>query len=275
MDEIRITDLEVYGNHGVLKEENILGQKFLISLTLGMELYRAGVSDRLSDSIDYAKVAHLIKEEVEKTTFKLIEALAAHLCERILMTFDPVEYVSLEIKKPWAPILLPLETVSVSITRGWHDVYLSLGANLGNRQENISGAIEALGSDNWIKEVTVSESIETKPYGVTDQPDFINCAAYIKTLYSPHDLLDKLHEIERDGGRERKEHWGPRTIDIDILYYDDIIMHDDELTIPHPDMANRTFVLEPLCRIAPYKLHPVYRLTTDELLRRLKGKERR
>lgn len=270
MDEIRIHELEVYGHHGVKKEENVLGQKFLISLTLKMCLRNAGISDDIADSIDYAQVSYLVKEEMERTNFNLIEALAEHLCEVILLTYPTVENVGIEVKKPWAPILLPLDTVSVRMERGWHDVFLSVGSNIGDRDKNINNAIESLKQDVKIRVVRTSSLIETKPYGVVDQPDFLNGCLRIRTLYGPEDLLVKIHEIEKEGGRERKEHWGPRTIDLDILYYDDIVMQKEELTIPHPEIALRTFVLEPLCEIAPWHRHSVTKKTTSEMLEEIK-----
>ena len=271
MDEIRIHNLEVYGHHGVLKEENILGQKFLVSISLGLSVRKAGMSDDIEDSIDYAKVSHLVKEEMERTTFKLIEALAEHLCESILITFPIVESVMLELKKPWAPILLPLDTVSVRMERKRHEAYIALGANLGDRKQNLDDAVRRLREDKKIIIIRESELIETAPYGVEDQPDFLNGVIYIKTLYEPEELLQVLHEVENAGGRERKEHWGARTIDLDIIYYDDIVYDSETLTIPHRDMLNRSFVLEPLAEIAPYKRHPLAGITSIEALERLKG----
>ncbi|MEE3468354.1 MAG: 2-amino-4-hydroxy-6-hydroxymethyldihydropteridine diphosphokinase [Eubacterium sp.] len=272
MDQIIIKDLEIYGHHGVLKEENVLGQKFLVSMALGLSLHSAGLSDDIHDSIDYAQVSHLVKEEMEKTTYQLIEALAEHLCEAILMTFPEVETITMELKKPWAPILLPLDTVSVRMERSWHTVYLSVGANLGDKQAQIEAAIEALRQDEKIRQVQVSELIETKPYGVEDQPDFLNGCIFIKTMYSPQELLMRLHEIEAAGGRERKEHWGPRTIDLDILYYDELVYESENLVIPHVEIEKREFVLKPLSQIAPWKKHPVTGRTSLEMLESLERK---
>ncbi len=269
MDQIIIKDLEIYGHHGVLKEENVLGQKFLVSMSLGLSLHKAGVSDDIHDSIDYAQVSHLVKEEMEKTTYQLIEALAEHLCEAVLMAFSEVESITMELKKPWAPILLPLETVSVRMERRWHPVYLSVGANLGDRTKQIEDAVEVLRQDGKIRDLRVSELIETKPYGVEDQPDFMNGCIFMKTLYEPDELLEKLHEVEAAGGRERKEHWGPRTIDLDILYYGDLILESESLTIPHPEIEKREFVLEPLAEIAPWKKHPATGRSTLDMLERL------
>ena len=269
MDEICIRDLEIYGHHGVLREENVLGQKFLVSMTLGLSLHRAGISDDIKDSIDYAAVSHLVKEEMEKTTYKLIESLAEHLCEAILIRFQMVERITMELKKPWAPILLPLDTVSVRMERSWHEVFIAVGSNLGDRGKNIEDAIDAMEKDVKIRIVKRSLLDETKPYGVTDQPDFLNGVVIMRTLYEPEELLVRLHEIEAEGGRERTEHWGPRTIDLDILYYDDLIYTSDTLVIPHPDMENRAFVLHPLKVIAPHKKHPGTGMTTMQMYKAL------
>ena len=265
MDQIVIKDLEIYGHHGVLREENILGQKFLVSMILELSLHKAGLSDDIHDSIDYAKVSHLVKEEMEKTTYQLIEALSEHLCSAILMTFPEVERITMELKKPWAPILLPLDTVSVRMERMWHEVFLSVGANLGDREGQIEAAVKLLQEDKKIRVERVSELIETKPYGVEDQPDFLNGCIFIKTLYDPEELLDVLHRIEAAGGRERKTHWGPRTIDLDILYFDEAVIESERLTIPHVEIEKRGFVLRPLMELAPWKRHPVTGRTTSEM----------
>nr|MCR4842415.1 2-amino-4-hydroxy-6-hydroxymethyldihydropteridine diphosphokinase [Eubacterium sp.] len=91
------------------------------------------------------------------------------------------------------------------------------------------------------------------------------------TLYTPHELLDRLHEIENAEGRVRKEHWGPRTLDLDILFYDNEIIYDDDLVIPHPDLHNREFVLEPMCEIAPNCFHPLLKCSVAGLRKRLAG----
>ena len=144
MDVIKIRDLEIYGHHGVMKEENVLGQKFLVSLALYTDTRAAGESDNLADSVNYAEVSYLVKEQMEKETYRLIEAAAEQLAKKILLKFPLVKKVEVEIKKPWAPILLPLDTVSVSITRGWETAYLSIGSNMGDRKAYLEAAIEEL-----------------------------------------------------------------------------------------------------------------------------------
>lgn len=266
MDVIKIRDLEIYGHHGVMKEENVLGQKFLVSLTLYTDTRAAGESDNLADSVNYAEVSYLVKEQMEKETYRLIEAAAEQLAKKILLRFSLVKKVEVEIKKPWAPILLPLDTVSVHITRGWEMAYLSIGSNMGDRKAYLEAAIEELKKVETIREVRVSEIIETEPYGYTDQDKFLNAAIALETLETPKGLLSICHEIEKKGNRERKIHWGPRTIDLDILLYGDQVMHTETLTIPHPEMHKRKFVLEPLSEIAPYVKHPVLEKSVCMLL---------
>lgn len=270
MDIIRIKDLEIFSNHGVLKEENILGQKFLISVEIHLDTRKAGTTDDLENSVNYAQICHTVKQLMESNTFKLIETAAEKICETILKKYDAVQMVQTEVKKPWAPILLPLEHVSVCIRRKWHRVFLSLGSNIGDREKFINEAVELISSSEECKEVKVSSYIETEPYGLTDQDKFINCCVELNTLLSPHELHKLTCTAEQNAKRERKIHWGPRTLDVDIILYDDYIIHDDTLTIPHIDMANREFVLKPLCELDPYAFNPVLKKSAYEMLNSLK-----
>ncbi len=269
MDKIKITDLEVFSNHGVLKEENILGQKFLISAEIFMDTSPAGNADNLDLSINYSEICHAIKKIMKNNTFRLIETAAEKIAQTILLDFDKAEEVSIEVKKPWAPILLPLEYVSVTSHRKWHTVYLSLGSNIGDKQNYLSRAIDAISKNSMCKNLRVSDFEITKPVGYTDQDDFLNCCIELKTLLSPHDLLELTSSIESAAMRERKIHWGPRTLDIDIILYDDLIMSDEKLTIPHIEMANRGFVLKPLCQLNPYAINPVLKMSAIELYKSL------
>lgn len=273
MDSIQIRDLEVYCHHGVFKEENVLGQKFLVSLVLYTDTRSAGESDDLSQSINYADVSHFVKQEMEQKNYRLIEAVAEQLARSILLAFSLVHRVQVEIKKPWAPILLPLDTVSVRIERGWTTAYLSLGSNMGDRGKYLQDAVEALKREPSIKEVRVSDILETEPYGYTEQDPFLNAAVELKTLESPEGLLRICQKIEQAGKRERTIHWGPRTIDLDIVLFGDEIIQTGELTIPHVEMHRRLFVLEPLAQIAPWAVHPVYHQTVKEILERCKERE--
>ena len=135
MDEIRIDNLEVFAKHGVFPEENVLGQKFLVSAVLHTDTRPAGRSDELTASIHYGEVSAFITEFMQKNTYQLIERVAESLAEELLLHTEHLEMLELEVKKPWAPVGLPLECVSVKITRGWHTVYLALGSNMGDKKQ--------------------------------------------------------------------------------------------------------------------------------------------
>ena len=266
LDEIRIEDLEVFANHGVFPEENVLGQKFLVSAVLYTDTRRAGRTDDLTASIHYGEVCAFIDRYLREHTFKLLERAAESLAEELLLNTQNLRKVRIEIKKPWAPVGLPLKTVSVSIEREWHDVIIALGSNMGDREGYLNGAVEKLNAVRGCRVKKVSDFIETPPYGVTDQADFLNGCLEMETLMYPHELLDELHRIEKEAGRERIIRWGPRTLDLDMIFYDDMILQDDDLCIPHVEMHKREFVLKPLCGIAPYKRHPVTGKTVKEML---------
>lgn len=266
MDKIKIQELEVFANHGVFPEENILGQKFLVSADLYTSTRKAGRTDDLTASVHYGEVSALIDSYLKEHTFKLLESAAEHLAEEILIKYPTVRKIRLEIKKPWAPVHLPMKTVSVEITRARHTAYIALGSNMGDRKNYLDSAVKALDEIPGCTVRQVSSFIETPPYGVTDQADFLNGCLELETLLDPCELLEQLHRIEHEAGRERIVHWGPRTLDLDIIFYDDLVMEEKELCIPHVEVQKRKFVLEPLCEIAPYKRHPVYGKTVVEML---------
>lgn len=272
MDTITIRELELFCNHGVFEEENILGQKFLVSAKLFLDLCPAGEDDELTHSVHYGEVCYMIKDFMEEHTFQLIEAAAEQLARHLLIEIERLEEVELEVCKPWAPIGLPLNNVSVCIRRGWHRAYLSLGSNMGDRLMFLEDAVATLEADPCCHVLDATEWMETEPYGEVEQEDFLNGCVELRTLYDPYKLLSKLHEIENEAGRERKVHWGPRTLDIDILLYDDQVISTKELTVPHADMHNRAFVLEPMAKLAPWKRHPLLHLTMKELLDELNKK---
>ena len=270
-DKIKITDLEVFANHGVFPEENTLGQKFLVSAVLYTDTRRAGLTDDLTASVHYGEVCAFIDRYLRGHTFCLLERAAETLAEELLLATEGLRKIRLEIKKPWAPIGLPLKTVSVEIERGWHTAYIALGSNMGDREKYLDDAARAMDSIRGCTVKKISHFIETPPYGVTDQADFLNGCLELRTLLTPGELLEELHRIEQDAGRERILRWGPRTLDLDIIFYDDLVSEEDTLCIPHVDMHRRKFVLEPLCEIAPYKRHPVYGKTVYELNLDLRG----
>lgn len=271
LDRIRIRDLEVFANHGVLPEENALGQKFVVCADLYTDTRRAGKTDDLTDSVHYGEVSAFISLYLKKHTFKLLESAAEKLAEELLLKYQAVRRIRLEIKKPWAPIRQSLKTVSVEIIRGRHRAYIALGSNMGDREKYIKDAVKALDKIRGCRVKQISELIQTEPYGMTEQEDFLNGCLELETLLTPGELLAELNRIEMEAGRERRIHWGPRTLDLDILFYDDRIIQENNLCVPHVDLHRRKFVLKPLAQIAPYKRHPVYGKTVTEMLRELIG----
>ncbi len=265
-DKIKIRNLEVFGNHGVFKEENTLGQKFLVNATLYTDTRIAGRTDTLTDSIHYGDICHFITEFMREHTFKLLESVAEQLAESLLLEVPRLWGLDLEIKKPWAPIGLPIETVSVEISRSWHKAYLSVGSNMGDKEAMLKQGIRELQEQKSIQNVKVSDFLETEPYGVTDQDRFLNGCVALETLLTPQELLQTLHEIEANAGRERKMHWGPRTLDMDILFYDNLVYDSEDLYIPHIDMQHREFVLRPLAELCPGMVHPVLHKTVKQML---------
>lgn len=265
-DYIEIKDLSVFGNHGVMPEENVVGQKFLVGVKLYFDMSKAGRSDDLTKTLDYSVICQEIKDFVENNTFKLIEKLAESIADMLLLKYDIIEKVDVSIKKPWAPIHIDLDTVLVNVSRAWHKVCLSLGSNMGDKKKHIDTAIDNMKENELIRLCKIAGYIVTAPVGFTEQDDFLNTAVTLKTLYKPHELLDFIHEVENKGDRKRVIHWGPRTIDIDIIFYDDFMISDEDLVIPHPECCNREFVLKPLSEIAPYYRHPGNKLTVRDIL---------
>ncbi len=271
MDTISIKNVAIFAHHGVIPEENVLGQKFIISAELGLDTSIAGENDDIDESVDYAQVCSTIKNYAENNTFSLIETLAEGLAKCLLLEYKNICSADIEIKKPWAPVHIPLDEVSVKIHRKWHDAYISIGSNIGDKKRHLDLALERLDDTCGIQVCEVSDYIVTAPVGDVKQEDFLNAAAHIRTILSPNSLLDIIHDIENLDGRKRDIRWGPRTIDIDIILYDDITVSEKFLKIPHPEAHKREFVLKPLAQIAENAVHPILGKSIGMLYSELTG----
>ncbi|MFO7152121.1 MAG: 2-amino-4-hydroxy-6-hydroxymethyldihydropteridine diphosphokinase [Bacillota bacterium] len=146
--------------------------------------------------------------------------------------------------------------------------FVALGSNLGDRRKNITEAVEKM-KERGINIIKMSSIIETEPYGYKEQGKFLNAVCLVETELSPSELLDALIEIEREMGRERKIRWGPRNIDLDLIFYEDRVIREERLMVPHPDAHNRIFVMGPAAEIDPDFIHPVLKKKIGEICKEL------
>ena len=273
-DRIEIQDLVVFANHGVLKEEKAMGQKFVISLSLFADMQKAAGTDDINEAVNYAEVCEFVTEFTKKNRCKLIEAAAENIATALLLCYPLLSRVDVKLKKPWAPVGLPLGSIGVSISRSRHTAYIGVGSNMGDKKGYLDFAVKKLTESDICRVRKVSGYITTEPVGDVEQDDFLNACIALETVLSPGELLEFLQTIENEAGRERTVHWGPRTLDLDLLLYDDAVIFTDDLTVPHPEMTKRRFVLEPLAEIAPYAYHPVARDYIINLLERTADDDR-
>jgi 2-amino-4-hydroxy-6-hydroxymethyldihydropteridine diphosphokinase len=152
-------------------------------------------------------------------------------------------------------------------------VFIGMGSNLGDRAVQIRKAVESIGMMPATEIVRMSSIYETSPVGIPDQPRFLNAVIEVSTRLVPRDVLKEVRKIEKELGRTEYRRWGPRTIDLDILLYDNDVIISDELTVPHPRMTERKFVLVPLAELDPAVVHPVEQKTVGMILARCSSME--
>jgi 2-amino-4-hydroxy-6-hydroxymethyldihydropteridine diphosphokinase len=169
------------------------------------------------------------------------------------------------MKKASKPAAVKAEKQKLKVKKGPIRVFIGLGSNVGDREEYIEQGIFLLSKTPGIKIIKKSANYETDAEGPGDQPAYLNAVVEIQTAIDPYKLLEILHETENALGREREVEWGPRTIDLDMLLYDDLIISDDKLQVPHPLLHERIFVLRPLAEIAPKAIHPALERTIESL----------
>ena len=256
-DRLRMRNMRFFARHGLFPAENELGQHFEVDLELHLDLSRAGRSDNPAHTIDYPKVYALVEEVVLQRQFKLVEALAQHIADTVGKSFAPLN-LTVRVRKPHPPLPAHFDGIEVELHRllwlswslsGWAQTWATPLAN-------VQSAINALANAAPIRVIAVSSAYTSAPVGYLDQPHFTNAAAALKTLLPPRDLLAFLLDIEAAHHRRRRIHWGPRTLDLDILLYGERRLDDQNLTVPHAHLTKRRFVLTPLCEIAPALCHP-------------------
>lgn len=249
-DRIFISNLCIHGYHGAFPEEAKLGQKFFIDINCHIDPDESSLNDDYSKTVCYAKLCELASEVSASGPFKLIETLGDHIATRILATFPTILEVRVQIRKPSAPLEAIIDHVGVEITRTRKiPIGFSLGSNIGEKADNIRTALARLDIEPGIQINKISHFYKTAPWGIKNQDWFINSCAMGYTNLSPHELLRICKKVEIQMGRIPNIRWGPRLIDIDILFYGDRKIDTDQLTLPHPEIWNRPFILIPLAEI--------------------------
>lgn len=252
MHHIVMRNMKFYGYHGCLDFEKIDGQWFIITVDIGCNYLSGAITDDLDGTINYADAFERIKSIVTNLRFNLIEKLACEIGRCILKNYDLASEVTVTVHKPGAPVDGDFECMETSIYLKRHEVVISFGSNMGDREQTIRTALNMINERDDICIKRISSLYETEPVGYDDQSDFLNGVVVLESYLEPLDLLHVLQKIELDLHRVRTIKNGPRTIDLDVLYIDDIRSNNKELILPHPRMYERAFVLVPLKELGLY-----------------------
>lgn len=256
-DRIVLRGISARGWHGVLAVEKADGQDFVVDVTLEVDLRRAGRSDLLAHTVNYAQVAADIVALITGPSLDLIEKLADQIAAAALAR-PLVQAVEVTVHKPAAPVGVPFDDVAVLVERRRDEpVVIALGANLGAVRSTLQAAVRQLADVDGLQITAVSDLFETDPVGGPDQPAYLNAIVLARTRLAAFGLLTELHGIEADHGRVRETHWGARSLDLDLIQYgdpesgSDLVSKDPELMLPHPRAHERAFVLAPWCALDP------------------------
>lgn len=280
-DRITLTGLKARGFHGVFDFEKREGQDFAVDVVLHTDHAQAGESDRLEDTINYADVAQIVADRITGEPFDLIEALAWAIAGDVLRVADSVEVT---VHKPQAPIDQDFQDVSVTVRRSGEgrrqrerlqherlvrggQAVIGVGANMGQPAETVQSAMDALDLHPHITVLQRSSLYRSAPVGGVEQDDFINAVMTVETTLSAYELLGVCQGVELAHGRTRDVRWGPRTLDLDLIRFTpheglkrgeglgdagaELTLNDPVLTLPHPEVGNRAFVLTPWHEIDP------------------------
>jgi len=258
-DVIELTGIRALGAIGVLAEERERAQPFEVDLSIEVDLRAAGRTDALEDTINYAVPVDIVTSVIERGGHQLLERVAQQIADDVL-AIDGVKAVDIVVRKLRPPLPHDLASSAVRIRRSRALVraFVALGSNIGDRRAHLVSALDALDP------VRLSGVYETPPVGGPGgQGSFLNMVVELYTDLGPHELLDRCQQIELKAGRARDVHWGPRTLDVDILLYGEDAIEGDHLIVPHPRMWDRGFVLTPLEDLAPELLRSGWRDRVD------------
>ncbi|MGR3514940.1 MAG: 2-amino-4-hydroxy-6-hydroxymethyldihydropteridine diphosphokinase [Paracoccaceae bacterium] len=249
-DTVFVTNLCILGRHGVFEEERTLGQRFFLDIEVTIDARPASEHDNYKKAICYGSLCKLAQEVSDAGPYRLIETFAERVIEAILARFKTVKAAQVTIRKPGAPIDANFDTVGVTLARPrMQEVGFSLGSNVGEKSSQIRAALAFLEAVPGLELLRISSFYKTAPWGKEDQDWFVNACAVGRTSLTPHEVLRAVKEIEVQLGRTPGERWGPRLIDIDLLYLGEEEVQSVALHLPHPEMLNRGFVTIPLAEI--------------------------
>lgn len=262
-DTIELVGVRARGRHGVLEQEKRDGQEFVVDATLCLDTAPAARADALARTVNYAEVAAVIVEVVGTGCDDLIETLAQQLADAILASQVLVRAVEVTVHKPSAPIPHPFSDVSVRICREAPPVpaVLALGTNLGDREGHLRRGLELLAAADDVDVTWTGPVLETDPVGGVlvegaEQGPYLNTVVGIVTSLGPWEVLALAQAIEADARRERTLRWGPRTLDVDVITWGNLVQDDPDLTLPHPRAHQRAFVLAPWAAVRPDDVLP-------------------
>jgi len=254
-DRIELSGIRAMGTIGALAEERKRAQPFEVDLTVELDTRQAGQTDELSDSLDYGIAIAIVHRIITTEQPRLLERVAERIAEEIL-ELKQVEAVEVVVRKVHVPVPYDIRSAAVRVRRPCvrQDTpagpvavaYIGMGSNLGDRRALLRYGVRQLGTVTM-----VSPLYESEPVGGPQQGPYLNLVAQIQTALDPFQLLERCLAIEAGAGRVRRERWGPRTLDLDLLLFDDVEIRSPRLTVPHPRMRERRFVLQPLADIAP------------------------
>jgi dihydroneopterin aldolase/2-amino-4-hydroxy-6-hydroxymethyldihydropteridine diphosphokinase len=259
-DRIDISGLVVTTIVGALDHEREQAQPIRIDLSLHVDLRDAGRTDELGDTANYGEVTQRVADAVRESKDVLLERLAERVAE-VAVGFDRVEGVEVTVTKMRPPIPEMMDSTAVRIhrrradfgqnTRTSHAAIVALGSNLGDREHFLRLAVGRLGEVS-----AMSQVFETDPMGPEGQGAYLNMVVVVRTWLDPYGFIRRCQQIEASAMRQRVVRWGARTLDVDLLFYDDVVIDDPELTVPHPGINERRFVLAPLSEVAPDRCPP-------------------
>lgn len=295
MPRILLHGMRFMGHHGVDPAEQARAQLFVVDVEVEGDLAEAAAQDDLALTADYREICEIARRTIEEERFRLLEALSTTIATRILQ-LPRVEAVTVRVRKPWVQLCGPLDYAAVEVSRRRSPAqarpgnaadhaaraYLGLGSNQGDRLALLWEADARLSATPGIRVLARSSAYETEPVGVSEQAWYLNRVLLIETTFEPDALLDVLHQVEASMGRTRTVRWAPRPIDIDLLLYEGYTGTSERLTVPHPELPKRRFVLQPLSEIEPDLRLPDGRHIRDllaalgesQIVRRLEGAER-